>query len=45
MILKLNDRGSLVQEVQRKLGITADGVFGSQTDAALRQFQAEKGNI
>lgn len=45
MILKLSDRGSLVQAIQRKLGITADGVFGKQTNAALKQFQAEKGLV
>lgn len=32
-----------VMLLQRKLGITADGIFGGGTDAAVRAFQARKG--
>ncbi len=32
-----------VAELQRLLGISADGVYGSQTAAAVKKFQASKG--
>ena len=35
--------GDLVAHVQRALGLTADGVFGPQTDAAVRAYQARAG--
>jgi murein DD-endopeptidase MepM/ murein hydrolase activator NlpD len=41
--LQLGSQGDLVAHVQRALGITADGVFGPQTDAAVRQYQARAG--
>jgi hypothetical protein len=42
-LLKLGSRGSDVKSVQRALGIPADGVFGPQTRAAVREFQARNG--
>ena len=35
--------GDLVAHVQRALGVTADGIFGPQTDAAVRAYQARAG--
>jgi peptidoglycan hydrolase-like protein with peptidoglycan-binding domain len=42
-VLKRGSRGPLVAQVQQKLGVPADGVFGPQTGHALRRFQARKG--
>ena len=41
--LKLGSQGELVSAVQRALGVSADGVYGPQTDAAVRAFQADRG--
>jgi resuscitation-promoting factor RpfB len=40
--LKRGSHGPLVEQVQQKLGIPADGVFGPQTGQAVRRFQARK---
>jgi hypothetical protein len=42
-VLKRGSRGPLVAQVQQKLGVPADGVFGPQTGHAVRSFQAHKG--
>ena len=39
-ILRLHDRGTAVQRLQRRLGIPADGIFGPQTLRAVKRFQA-----
>src|SRR5687768_9657261 len=41
--LMLGSHGDLVVHVQRALGIPADGIFGPQTDAAVRQYQSQAG--
>jgi uncharacterized protein YkwD len=41
--LREGSRGALVQEVQRKLHVTADGVFGPRTVAAVKSFQKRHG--
>lgn len=41
--LRQGDRGPLVTEVQRRLGITADGVFGEITSRAVKIFQTRNG--
>jgi murein DD-endopeptidase MepM/ murein hydrolase activator NlpD len=41
--LHLGSSGDLVAHVQRALGLSADGVFGPQTDAAVRAYQARAG--
>jgi hypothetical protein len=41
-LLKRGSRGPLVVQLQQKLGIPADGVFGPQTGHAVRRFQARK---
>ncbi|MGH2969393.1 MAG: peptidoglycan-binding protein [Solirubrobacteraceae bacterium] len=42
-MLEKGARGPEVAAVQRALGITADGVFGPQTNAAVKAFQARNG--
>jgi N-acetyl-anhydromuramyl-L-alanine amidase AmpD len=37
--LRRGATGDLVRQIQTRLGVTADGVFGAATEAALRQFQ------
>lgn len=46
--LRLNDRGSVVQELQAKLRargypVQVDGVFGLVTESRVKQFQKERG--
>jgi murein DD-endopeptidase MepM/ murein hydrolase activator NlpD len=41
--LQVGSQGELVAHVQKALKITADGVFGPQTDAAVRSYQASAG--
>jgi cell wall-associated NlpC family hydrolase len=43
IILRLYDRGPAVAEVQRALGIPADGDYGPVTVRAVRAFQARHG--
>ena len=40
-VIRIGDRGSDVAEVQTILGLEADGRFGSATQDAVEQFQAE----
>lgn len=40
--LRRGDRGPAVVELQKLLGITADGDFGKMTDRAVRDFQTAK---
>jgi hypothetical protein len=42
-VLKKGSRGKAVTALQRKLGITADGVYGSQTARAVKRFQRRRG--
>lgn len=41
--IKSGDRGSDVKELQTKLGITVDGIFGPTTENAVEEFQLEHG--
>ena len=41
--LQVGSQGALVAEVQRALHIPADGIFGVQTDAAVRSYQQAAG--
>ena len=36
-------RGEDIKAIQKKLGIKADGIFGSQTEAAVEEFQKKNG--
>ena len=43
MALQLGDTGSSVSRLQSALGIRADGIFGSQTQAAVTSYQERCG--
>ena len=43
--LRRGARGDLVRPLQAKLGVIADGIFGANTEATLRQFQRDKGLV
>ena len=43
--VKRGDRGPAVVQIQRKLGITADGVFGPATRRAVKRFQRRHGLV
>ena len=43
MLLKRGSKGSHVKELQTALDISADGIFGSGTELAVRRFQSENG--
>jgi putative chitinase len=43
MILKIGSKGEDVKKLQAKLGLGADGVFGSSTEAAVKKWQASNG--
>ena len=40
--LRKGDRGPAVKQVQRRLRLTADGVFGPMTHKAVKRFQSRK---
>ena len=41
--LRVGSQGDLVAHVQTKLGVASDGIFGPQTDAAVRKYQLSAG--
>jgi hypothetical protein len=43
MLLKKGSRGQEVIDLQRALGIEADGIFGPATEAEVKKFQQENG--
>ena len=43
VLLKQGTRGDTVKKLQTKLGIGADGQFGSGTEKAVREYQAKNG--
>ena len=43
MILKNGSKGEDVKKLQTKLGLGADGVFGSGTEAAVKKWQTANG--
>jgi len=43
--IRRGTRGELVSGVQRILGLSPDGVFGGQTEAAVRSFQRVRGMV
>lgn len=44
-VLRRGSSGAAVTELQRALGITADGDFGPATEKAVRDFQARRGLV
>lgn len=44
-VLRKGDHGTDVVALQRALGITPDGSFGPQTEAAVRMFQTDQGLV
>ena len=43
MLLKRSSKGSHVKELQTALNLSADGIFGADTELAVRRFQSENG--
>jgi hypothetical protein len=43
VVVKRGDRGPAVRQVQAALSIAVDGVFGAQTEQAVKRFQRRKG--
>lgn len=43
--LRRGSSGELVKDVQRKIGVTASGTFDAATEAAVRQFQRNRGLV
>jgi murein DD-endopeptidase MepM/ murein hydrolase activator NlpD len=41
--LQLGSQGELVAHVQKALQVSEDGIFGPETDAAVREYQTEAG--
>lgn len=45
MLLKLGSKNDNVKLLQEKLGLTADGIFGPKTEAAVKSYQQSKGLV
>lgn len=45
MLLKKGSTGEDVKRLQRVLGLTADGIFGPNTESALKKWQAANGLV
>ena len=43
MIIKKGSKGNEVKEIQKALGLKADGIFGAYTEAAVKKYQNSKG--
>jgi N-acetylmuramoyl-L-alanine amidase len=43
--IKKGSKGTAVKELQSLLGITADGIFGPQTEKSVKNFQNKKGLV
>ncbi|WP_068266349.1 C40 family peptidase [Janibacter limosus] len=42
-LVRQGSRGTVVKQVQRKVGVSADGIFGSGTAAAVKRWQRSHG--
>lgn len=45
MLLKIGSKGDDVKKLQSYLGLVADGVFGSKTEAAVKTYQKDHGLV
>jgi peptidoglycan hydrolase-like protein with peptidoglycan-binding domain len=45
IVLTTGDEGRQVRLLQSQLGIPADGIYGPETEAAVKQFQASRGLV
>ena len=45
MLLKKGSRGTEVKQMQILLGLTADGIFGAQTEVAVKNWQTKNGLV
>lgn len=43
MIIKIGSKGKEVEAIQQKLGLTADGSFGPNTEKAVKEWQTKNG--
>ncbi len=41
--VRRGDRGAVVEDIQQEVGATVDGVFGPQTESAVREWQGDNG--
>ena len=41
-VYKIGSRGDEIKQIQKALGLKADGAFGRGTEAAVKKFQKEK---
>ena len=44
-MVKLGSNGEIVKQLQSKLGLTLDGVFGPNTEKTLKEWQTKNGLI
>ena len=42
-IIKKGSKGESVKNLQKALGVTADGIFEENTEAAVKKFQSKNG--
>ena len=42
-VIKKGSKGEAVKNLQKAIGVTADGVFGANTEAAVKKFQSKAG--
>lgn len=42
-LIKKGSKGEAVKNLQKAIGVTADGVFGANTEAAVKKFQSKAG--
>ena len=45
IILRIGSTGDVVAQVQKKIGVDADGWFGPITEAAVKSYQRAKGLV
>lgn len=44
-LLTTNSKGEITKLMQQRIGVIADGIFGSNTKAAVKQFQISRGLV